>query len=391
MNDIATLIATLSAIIFISPYASKILKIPTTPIEIILGALTAYLGILHEHDFFEVIAEVGFYYLMFLAGTEVDLRRLLSLKKELLLRGFGYIALLYLFSAVICFYFGFSNIYIVIMPLISIGLVLALYKEFGKGHGWLKLSMTIGTLGEFVSILALTFVSALLEYEVGENMYRSFLYLAMFLLGMYVIYISLRILFWWYPELKIYLMPLKQDKEEKDIRLSMALFFLMIALMLYLHLEIAFGAFLAGILIATFFDHKAELPHKLASFGFGFLVPIFFVYIGTTFDPKYIFEEGMILKVAVLMFLMIGIRFLSSLVFIKILSLKEMLLFALSHSMPLTLLIAVATLAYHSHSIDKFHYYLFILVSLAEVLFCMVLIKFLMRKKSKAEKNGLNS
>ncbi len=383
MNNEISLIITLSAIIFLSPYASKILKMPTTPIEIILGAIAGYLGILQDNSLFEIIAEVGFYYLMFLAGAEVDLRRLLSIDKQLLKRGIAYIVLLYFMSLIFWFNIGFTKIYIVIMPLISIGLVLALYKEFGKDHKWLNLAMTIGTLGEFISILALTFVGAILEYGIGIHLYKAFGYLALFLLSMYLVYVSLRVLFWWYPELKNYLMPLEHDKEEKDIRLSMALFFLMIAIMLYLHLEIAFGAFLAGILIATFFDHKAELPHKLASFGFGFLVPIFFIYIGTTFDPNYILEGGMVIKVSFLVFLMIGMRFISSLVFLKILSVKEIFLFSLAHSMPLTLLIAVATLAYHSHSIDKFHYYMFILASLVEVIVCMIVIKIIVGKEIK--------
>ncbi len=383
MDNEAFLIATLSFLIFISPYVSKILKMPTTATEIVLGAVFGYFGILQDNDLFEIIAEVGFYYLMFLAGAEVDLRRLLSIDKAILKRGVFYIISLYLLSFGICFYAGFSNIYVVIMPLISIGLVLALYKEYGKNLKWLNLSMTIGTLGEFVSILALTFVGAILEYGVSVKLYETFLYLAFFLLGLYIIYLSLRTLFWWYPELKIYLMPIDSDKEEKDIRLSMALFFLMIAIMLYLHLEIAFGAFIAGILIATFFDHKAELPHKLASFGFGFLVPIFFIYIGTTFDLKYIFENGMIEKVSVFVFLMIFIRTVSATVFFKILSFREIFLFALSHSMPLTLLIAVATLAYHSHSIDTFHYYMFVLASLLEVVVCMILIKmFALKEKA---------
>ncbi len=383
MENESFLIATLSFLVFISPYVSRILKMPTTATEIILGAVAGYFGILKDNDLFEIIAEVGFYYLMFLAGAEVDLRRLLNIDKDLLKRGFLYIFSLYILSFLICYNIGVSNIYIVITPLISIGLVLALYKEYGKDHKWLNLSMTIGTLGEFVSILALTFVGAILEYGVGIKLYETFLYLGAFFLGLYIIYFSLRTLFWWYPELKTYLMPIHSDKEEKDIRLSMALFFLMIAIMLYLHLEIAFGAFIAGILIATFFDHKAELPHKLASFGFGFLVPIFFIYIGSTFDPGYIFREGMIEKVGAFVFLMIFVRVVSALVFLKMLSLREIILFALSHSMPLTLLIAVATLAYHSHSIDKFHYYMFVLASLVEVVICMVLIKIIIAKEEK--------
>ena len=165
------------------------------------------------------------------------------------------------------------------------------------------------------------------------------------------------------------------DKDEKDIRISMALFFMTIAITLYLHLEVAFGAFLAGIFIRTFFEHKKELPHKLESFGFGFLVPIFFVNIGASFQIDSILREGLISNALLIVVLMISIRVISSLVFLKILSFKEVILFAFSQSMPLTLLIAVATLAYNSKSISELYYFAFILASLFEVIIGMIGIK----------------
>ena len=76
---------------------------------------------------------------------------------------------------------------------------------------------------------------------------------ALFMVFMLIVYKLFHNLIWWYPEIKTYLMP-KVDNQEQDIRLSMAIFFLMIAFMIYLKLEVAFGAFLAGTFIITFFD-----------------------------------------------------------------------------------------------------------------------------------------
>ena len=47
----------------------------------------------------------------------------------------------------------------------------------------------------------------------------------------------------------------------------------------------------------------------------------------------------------------------------------------LSHAMPLTLLIAVSTIAYNNHSITQEYYYAFILASILEVLLVMVIIR----------------
>ena len=144
---------------------------------------------------------------------------------------------------------------------------------------------------------------------------------------------------------------------------------------MYLGLELAFGAFIAGMFIPTFFEHKYELPHKLESYGFGFLVPLFFVHVGTSFNLNALYVDGLIMMALLVTALMIGIRIVAAMVFNQTGSFKNSVLLALSHSMPLTLLIAIATLAYHQHSIDKFHYYAFILASLFEVIIVMLAIK----------------
>jgi Kef-type K+ transport system membrane component KefB len=186
---------------------------------------------------------------------------------------------------------------------------------------------------------------------------------------------GLEILFWWYPNIKIMLMP-HDDKAEKDIRLSMALFFSTVAVMIYLNLEIVLGAFIAGSFIATFFNHKKDLPHKLGSFGFGFLVPIFFVYIGTTVDLGYLFMPGVLDNAIKLMIFMTIVRVAASLIFIKRFGLYDSILFGLSLSMPLTLLVAVATVAYNASNIPKELYFAFIIASIFEVIISMILIKF---------------
>ena len=140
---------------------------------------------------------------------------------------------------------------------------------------------------------------------------------------------------------------------------------------------------MAGIFIPTFFPHKEELPHKLEAFGFGFLVPIFFIYIGTTFNLDALTMDGLIMKALLIAIVMIVMRVVASLVFIKELGIIDSVLMGLSHSMPLTLLIAMATLAYHANSIDKLHYFAFILAALFQVISVMVIIKFVNNYKEK--------
>ena len=268
MDENVVLIITIALIIIFSPFFAKILKLPTTPIEIILGSVFAYIGFLHDEHLFEIVAEMGFLYLMFIAGTEINLKNVMQTPKTIMKRVLFYLILLYSFSIIFSIYFNLGNIFIVLLPLISVGLVATLSKEYGKTP-WLEISMTAGGIGEVVSIALLTITSATLDSGFGLELFKTIFSLTLFLIFMFFLFRATQLLFWWFPKLSTILMPHK-DNQEQDMRLSMGILFLLVGAMFYLHLELAFGAFLAGIFIPTFFEHKYELPEKLASYGFGF-------------------------------------------------------------------------------------------------------------------------
>ncbi|MEO1937623.1 MAG: cation:proton antiporter [Sulfurimonas sp.] len=386
LNDNVVLIFTISLIIIFSPFIAKILRLPTTPIEIILGSLLSYVGFIHDEHLFKIVAELGFLYLMFIAGTEINLKSVLKTPLSIIKKVAIYLSFLYLFSILFSMQFHLGKIFMVLLPLISVGLVASLAKEYGKTP-WINLSMTVGGIGEVVSIVILTITSAALESGIGLGLFQTIIALIAFIVFMFLLFRAMQLLFWWFPKVSTLLMP-HEDNKEQDIRLSMGIFFLLVAAMLYLHLELAFGAFLAGIFIPTFFEHKHELPEKLASFGFGFLIPIFFIHIGSSFDLDALFMVGLIEKALVISFVMIAMRVIASLVFVKDLGFIDSILLGLSHSMPLTLLIAMATLAYSAHSIDKLHYYAFILAALIQVIAVMIFIKLIHVYKEKKELQG---
>jgi Kef-type K+ transport system membrane component KefB len=381
MNNEIAIIVTLSVIIFVSPLLSKIIKIPNIPIEIFLGSVAISSGFITQNHIFDLVAELGFLYLMFLAGLEVDLKKLLKVPTNIIQKGLLYSIFLYVFSILFSWVFELSKIFIVTLPLISIGLLAALKKEHGQTK-WIKLSFTIGLIGEIISIIVLATVSAGLKYGLTREFYESiFLLFAVFML-MVALYYIVHNLIWWYPELKKYIMP-KHSIQEQDIRFAMSIFFVMIAIMLYLHLEVVIGAFIAGMFIKTFFEHNEELSRKLEYFGFGWLVPIFFIWIGTSFKLSSLFLPNLIFVSLIITFGMILIRVFSAFLFKNILGYTQSILMALSHSMPLTLLIAVATLAHKNHSISNFYYYSFILSAIFEVIIAMLLINILQNKKIK--------
>lgn len=393
MSDHIILIITLSAILTLSPFLSKVTRFPTTVIEVVLGTLAAYVGFLHENTFFEIIAEVGFLYLMFLAGLEINVKELLKIPRDILQMGLVYLFLLYMFSVLAHFLLHISAMFVLIFSLISIGVVLTLTKEYSKDSPWLRLSLQIGVLGELASIIALTLASGLLHHGPSLEFATTMLYLILTLIALGTIFYVLKVAFWWFPELKTLLMP-HSDNKEQDIRLSFSLFFILISFMLVLDLELVLGAFIAGLFISAFFEHKKELPEKLSSFGFGFLVPLFFIHIGSTLNMELLFIKEILLTALMITGVMILIRILSAVVFYAHIGLQGIFLFAFSQAMPLTLMIAVATLAYNANSIDTAHYYSFVLASILEVVIILIAIKmttvlpFFNRRNEKETHNG---
>lgn len=376
MSEEISIIITISLIIFTSPLIAKLLRLPTITVEIMLGAVAVYFSFIVEHAILHLVAELGFLYLMFLAGLEVDLKKLVNISPSLLKKSLLFNLILFSLSGLITWYLDLSNLFIVILPLISIGILAALKKEYGDVE-WIRLAIVVGLIGEIVSIFALTTVSALLEFGINFEFYKTMILFTAFLVSMLFIYKLFHNLIWWYPGIKAYLMP-EKDHQEQDIRMSMAIFFLMITVMMYLHLEVAFGAFIAGTFITTFFEeHNKQLPNKLEHFGFGWLVPIFFISVGASFEIEAIFQEGLVVKALLITIAMIIIRLIASTLFIKDIGLNKFFMLGLSLSMPLTLLIAVTTIAYNNHSITQEYYYAFILAAILEVLIVMIAIRIL--------------
>lgn len=380
-------IITLSLLVMLSPFLSRVSKISVVVIEIMLGSIAGYFGLLGENEFFKIIAEVGFLYLMFLAGMEVDLKGFKFEQKSLLRRTILFFVLVYAFSFAVFSYFHLSAVYMVAFPIFSLGMLVALIKEFGRGEPWLALALNIGIIGELISILSMTLLNGGLTY--GFNMEFGFTLLVLlgFLIGFVVFFRAIRILFWWYPGLKILIMP-HEDGKDQDVRFSMALLFILIGIMVHFKIDAILGAFLAGMLITTYFKHKTELPEKLSSFGFGFLVPIFFIHVGSTLSLNAFMDQKILELALAIASGIILIRLLAGVIsFSGYFGFRNALLFSFSNSMPLTFLVAIATLGYEAKAITHDEYYAFIVASMGSGIFLMVFIKILYTFFKKSETN----
>lgn len=387
MNEVLILI-TISFIIFASPHISTLIKVPIAPTEILLGIIFGTFGFLSPNDFFQNIADIGFYYLMFLAGTEVDLKVFIKTDKNILKNSAFFLVFLYTLSLIAIYTFNLSDIFIVILPVMSIGILSTFYKEYGKNEEWLNLAMLVGVIGEIVSIAALTILSSYVKYGVDIKLLINLGALTGFMIVTALVFRWLDVLFWWFPNIKNTLMPYF-DKNEKDIRLSIAILCVVIAIVTILEIKIVIGAFIAGTFIPTFFDHKEELPEKLSSFGYGFLVPIFFAYIGSTVNLNALFMTGVVKMIIFLTFLMLFFRLLSSVFMIKTLGFKGSILFGTSLSVPLTLLIATATIGRETNYINDAIYYALVFTSVIQAIVCTTFVK-IVKNSNFTEKSTFN-
>ena len=386
-----TLILTLSLLLWISPFVAKAIRLPTPPVEILLGTLLGLAGLLHTNVYFDLIAEIGFLYLMFLAGMEVDLKQLSTTSPRIIRRALLFVLALGVLALLSGFSLGFHPIVTISLPLISIGMLASLSRTGASKEPWLSLAIVVGVLGEIASIAALTILDAASQVGLGWELLFKLGLLLLFIASIYVVYHALHLLFWWFPELKKKLIP-SLDTSEQDVRLAMALFFILIAMMLLLDLELALGAFIAGVAIRAFFRHEKDLEEKLSSLGFGFLIPLFFIHVGVSFHLPSLLIPGVVSGALLIAAVMFAIRILASLSLIRVQGVLDALTVAIALSMPLTLLIAVATIGYTTNTISLITYYQLILASLIEVIVAMSALKGLqilrtkMRQKAWREK-----
>ncbi len=365
-------------LIVISPVFSKITKLPIVVVEILLGSIAVWIGFLDpNNEVFKYLSKIGFFYLMFLAGLEINLQNFVAQRGKLLKSAIVYFIALYSLSIGIYMFFDLNPVYIVIIPIVSLGMIMALINEYGKKFKWLEIVLIVGVIGEIISISAIVIYESYIHNGVGFELFKN---ISIFFIVLFLIYQSfklLNILFWWFPELKTLIMP-EDDSKVESVRISAALFILLIAIMNILHIDMVLGAFFAGIYIANFFEHKKDLPHTLHKVGFGFLVPIFFIYVGTTMDLNLIFSAEILYHALLILCALIYGRVVSSyLAYSSHLDPVETFLLALGDSMPLTFIIAIATIAYEATLIAKNEYLSLIVAGMLSGVIIMSLLKFL--------------
>ena len=376
--DILGAFVIFALLILLASPISSLTRIPLVVAEIILGALAAHLfGFITKIEEIHIIAEAGFLFLMFLCGLEVDIKSFTRMGTSFLSKTLAYFCVLYGITCIVVFSIGISYVYIAALPVMSLGMIVSLIKDYGKNQPWLNLTLKIGILGELLSITVLVIIDGVSKYGVGIELGKKLFILFFFSLIVILGFRVARVIFWWMPQIRFIFIP-KDDSNSQDLRFVFFLLFGFVLLMVLLDIKAVLGAFLVGCIISTFFRHKAHLMENLNHIGFGFFVPFFFIHVGSTLDLNTLFNNAQILIYALYLIAgMLILRLISSVIvfgtYFK--SAKFTLLFALSSSMPLTFLVATAALGRSIGELNDILYASFVLGAILESIVFSIIIK----------------
>jgi Kef-type K+ transport system membrane component KefB len=327
----------------VNPFIARRFHIPSSALEIGYGFLLFNFVITHRPEWFEVLRELGFIFLMFIAGMELDLARLRRSRQAV------WLALVPLASFILapCLFVAIGQPFFlgITVALISAGIAIPVLKESGlidKPIG--QTIVNVALIGELFSILALTFLDAFhkhgitLEAALELGKLAALLGLALLLLKI------LYLLAWWFPDRVTKVME-SDDPVEEGIRAVVTVAFLGAVLAVLAGAEAILGSFLAGTIFSYVFRNRRRFEEKINAVGFGFLIPFFFVGVGAQLDKNLFTSPEAVLQ-ALFLTLMILV---SNLVTLPLrgplgLNLREAVSMALLLSAPLTMIVVAGTL-----------------------------------------------
>jgi Kef-type K+ transport system membrane component KefB len=339
---------------FIIPFLTRFIQMPNAAGEIVFGLLLAraFPGQLSESLAF--LGELGFILLMYLAGLEIDFERLRKTRRRelwvyvILFLGIGGLSFL---SALLL---QLPSLFGVVFLTTAVGLLFPVLKDSGLLHRSSgQRLLLIGTIGEIISLVVLT--GFILYHRYGFS-WSSLLHLAEILLFGLLIFVALKLyrhITWWFPQLGKLFMA-SENTFESSVRGNLVHMFVFVGVAALLNLELIIGAFIGGMIFAAIFSAKEDVLHKMGSFGYGFLVPLFFITVGMKFNLTDFFHIQVVWLALIITLLILSIRLLASPLLLLVgFSTREILATSVALTFPLTLLVAIATFGLDSGSLDK--------------------------------------
>ena len=264
------------------------LRIPAVVLEIVAGVVLgpSVLGWVKVDLPVQILAVVGLAFLLFLAGLEIDLRRLRGRVLRLALLGYAITLVLGVGAGVLSSAFGWASAPLLVaitLSATSLGLVVPVLKDAGQSGTTVGLTtIAAATVADFAAILLLSlFFSASGGSTAGK----------VTLLGLFAALVALTAIVvlraGMSSRLGEVLVRLQDTTAEIRVRAAVLLLVAFVTLASKFGLESILGAFLAGAVVGLVDRDSSSHPSfrlKLEAIGYGFVVPVFFVSSGVRLD-----------------------------------------------------------------------------------------------------------
>ena len=375
MDNSATFLFLFSLGAFFVPVFCRQIKIPGLVGEMLYGVLLNVLFYTEEInlDFIDYLAQMGFIFLMFLAGLELNFDNLnfKSIRLPVLFSVIHYLFAFFIWRM----YMPEQDIFIILLlTASSIGIAFLGLKLEKAEKSKLGVSLIwIATVGELLSIFLLILFEVSHNYETIEiGLIRDISGFFLLLIVAYILIHLIMFFLWKYPK-AVYALDtnFENDISRLFIRLAFLVMLTMVALTSLFKLELILGAFIGGMMFSFIFRDKTNFAGQLESIGYGFFIPFFFMKLGWDFAMDTGDLYGAFLGGIKFYAIILAIRFIASLLVLfryreldVLGSLRDSLSSAFLLAAPLTLLVALAKLGLSLNVIQQMEYNMAIIAAM---------------------------
>lgn len=313
MEFLSLVIVVLAA--FLTPIIVNRLNINFLPVvvaEILMGIVigNSFLNIVERDSILNILSTLGFIFLMFLSGLEIDFKAFKKDKRarqgqnddessipghlNLALTVFAFIMIISILLAYVFKWLGLVDdvlLMVIIISTISLGVVVPTLKEMNIMRTTIgQFILLVAVLADLVTMILLTVYGAI-NGQGGSTVW---------LIGILVVFTAISYILGVQFKRMSFLQKLMDGTTQIGIRAVFALIILLVALAEGVGAENILGAFLAGVVVSLL-NPDEEMVEKLDSFGYGFFIPIFFIMVGVDLNiPSLIKEPKLLIIIPIL-------------------------------------------------------------------------------------------
>jgi Kef-type K+ transport system membrane component KefB len=338
----ATSLILIASAAFFLPLLANSLRAPAVVLELLFGILMGPItGWIHGTELLDLLAQLGLFLLMFLAGFEIDFGALERQGRARMLMLFAVFVVTLGISQWFTFHMGYDAFMVLVLATTSVGLVVPTLRSTRRTPTRLGQYILVSAIfADFLTLVLVAMLALVKRHGFGPGLLK----MPALFIAIALVLRTLRLAVWWYPH-RFQRLFASDDPDELGIRASLALMLAFVGLSMALDVEPILGAFLAGTVFALVFRNPGHLQQQLNGFSFGFLIPIFFINVGLRFELTLLEEWHTLTRALVLIVVAFTVKIVPSLLFLlRGLTLRETLAAGVLLSARLSLIIAVATI-----------------------------------------------